>query len=108
MQDIATTQDGGVSNLAVGTFVGDGTACDVTCGFKPRYVKLVNLTDRIVDEKFYDMGATQGLHTVAAGTMTLTTTTDIALKGGADAFRGFTVAAATNITGKTFHYIAFG
>lgn len=108
MQDIATTQDGGVSNLAVGTFVGDGTICHVITGFKPRYVKLINLTDRIIDEKTYDMGATQGLHTVAAGTMTLTTSSDITLLGGQDGQRGFDVAAATNINGKTFHYIAFG
>lgn len=108
MQDMATTQDGGVSNLAVGSFTGDGTIAEVTTGFKPRYVKLINLTDRIVDEKTFDMLATEGLHTVAAGTMTLTTSSDITLFGGQDGFRGFKVAAATNITGKKFHYIAFG
>lgn len=108
MQDTATTQDGGVSNLAVGSFTGDGTEVEVVTGFKPRYVKLINLTDRIVDEKTYDMAANEGLHTVAAGTMTRTTSSDITLGGGQGGFRGFKVAAATNITGKSFHYIAFG
>ena len=104
----ANTQDGGVSNLAVGTFTGDGTAVEVNCGFKPRYVKLINLTDRIIDEKTFDMTDAQTLHTSADGTMTLVTTSQITLEGGQDEFRGFTIAAATNINAKVFHFIAFG
>lgn len=108
MDVTATTQDGGVSNLAVGTWTGDGTAVTVNCGFKPRYVKLINLTDRILDEKTYDMTDAQTLHTAVDGAMTLVTTSQITFEGGQDDFRGFTVAAATNINAKVFHFIAFG
>lgn len=109
MDVIAQTNDGGVSNLAVVTWTGDGTVANINCGFKPRYVKVLNLTDRIEDEKFYEMTDAQGLHRVAAGTATLTTSSDIVLHGAEDSdFRGFAVAAATNITGKVFHAIAHG
>src|SRR5690606_11933254 len=68
MDVIAESQDGGVSNLAIGEFVGDGTITHVTTGFLPRYIKLVNLTERITFEWYRGMAATHTLKTVAAGT----------------------------------------
>jgi 3'-phosphoadenosine 5'-phosphosulfate (PAPS) 3'-phosphatase len=106
--DIATTQDGGVSNLAVGSFTGAGEAVSVTTGFKPRYIKLINLTDRIVHEWTYDMAATHTLNTAADGTMTDNTGSHLVAKGGQDDFRGFLVAAAAAVNAKLYHYIAFG
>ena len=109
MDVIAQTQDGGVSNLAVGTYTADGTAVDVNCGFKPRYVHLLNLTDRISDEKFFEMLDTQTLMTVAAGTRTLETGSRLVLRDGIeDDFRGFTAAAAASLNGKVYHFVAFG
>ena len=108
MLDQATTQDGGVSNLACGSYTGDGTVCTVTCGFLPRYVKLLNFTDRIVHEVFFDMADNAALKTAADGTMTKEDAAGILLQGGADGHRGFVVPAAININAKAFHYIAFG
>lgn len=107
--DAATNQSRGIANMAVGSFTGDGTLTAVNCGFRPRYVKLINLTDRIVSEITSDMAATQTLNTAAVGTMTLDTGSDIVLKGGpSDTYRGFEVSAATAIAAKAFHYIAYG
>jgi len=109
MDDIATTQDGGVSNLAVGSFTSDNTAVNVNTGFKPRYVKVINLTDKIVWEWTYDMAATHTLKTVAAGTITDDTTSAIVAHGGPDGdFRGFALSAAAAGNAKVIHYIAFG
>lgn len=109
MDVIAQTQDGGVSNLAVGTYTGDGTIVDVNCGFKPRYVHLLNLTDQISDEKFYGMTDAQVLRTAANGTRTLNTSSYIVLRDGIDDdFRGFSVAAAANVSAKVYHFVAFG
>jgi hypothetical protein len=109
MLDSASSQSAGIANCATGTFTGDGTICEVNLGFKPRYVKLINLTDRIVNEISDTMAATQTLKTVAAGTMTLDTDTDLLLVDGiSDDFRGFQVSAAVNIAAKVFHYIAIG
>lgn len=108
MQDIATTQDGGVSNLAVGSFTSDNTVVDITTGFKPRYVRVINLTDVITWEWTRDMAATHSLKQVAAGTQTDDTTSAIVPKGGQDDFRGFRLAAAAVGNNKVIHYIAFG
>lgn len=107
--DSATTQDGGVSNYAVGSFTGAGAVVDVTCGFKPRYVKLINLTDRTTYELTSDMAASHALKTIAAGTMT-DDTAGILLIGGTNTngYRGFQVPAAIAIAAKELHYIAIG
>lgn len=107
--DIPTTQDGGVSNHAVGSFTGAGEDVDINCGFVPRYVKFINLTDRTIHEWTYDMAATHTLKTVAAGTITDDTTSAIVVSNGIDGdFRGFTVPAAVAISAKVCHYIALG
>lgn len=105
--DLATTNDGGVSNCAVGSFTGTGADVEVTCGFKPRYVKLINITDRTVYEKTSDMVAANSLKQVAAGTLT-DDAAGILLKGSQDSYRGFFVPAAIAINAKVLHYIAFG
>lgn len=46
----------------------------ILTGFKPRYVRWVNLTDRVEIEWFEGMTANTSLKTAAAGTRTLETT----------------------------------
>lgn len=111
MDHIAKTQDGGVSNTAVTTFTGDGTALSLSLGFNPRYVQLVNLTDRTTYEWYMGMANGETIKTVAAGTRTLDTadaaiTPRGTISGGS--FRGCTVPAAVNITGKRFAVLAHG
>lgn len=105
--DLATTNDGGVSNMSVGSFTGAGADVEVTCGFLPRYIVLINLTDRTKYESSKDMAAGHSLKTVAAGTMT-DDTSGILFKGSSDAYRGFFVPAAIAINAKAMHYIAWG
>lgn len=65
--------------LAQGKVVYDATAITATdstrieTGFKPRYVRWVNLTDRVEVEWFEGMDANTCLKTIAAGTRTLET-----------------------------------
>ena len=66
--------------IVEGTVVFDGTAITTTdyfripCGFKPKYISFVNLTDRVGIEWYEGLTASQSLLTVAAGTRTLDTT----------------------------------
>lgn len=111
MDHIAKSQDGGVSNSAISTFTGDGTALAVNCGFEPRYIKLVNLTDRITYEHYFGMAQGETIKTVAAGTQTLDTedaaiTRHGTVSGGS--YRGFSVPADVNIAGKLFAIHAVG
>lgn len=107
--DIATSQDGGISNLAQGSFTGAGAAVDCVCGFKPRYVKVINLTDRTTYEITADMAAGKALKAVAAGTLT-EDTAGILLYGGDDdaGYRGFLIPAAIAISAKSLYWVAFG
>lgn len=84
------------------TWTGDGNAKTLTPGFKPKYLKLDNVTDRIADEKYKDMLATETLHTVAGGTRTLATSSYIVLNDDGTV----TIAAAANINAKVFHCVA--
>lgn len=94
----------GVNCFAVGKIVTDASAAaaaTVTLGFVPRYVRFVNLTDRITDEWFEGMAAASSLHTVAAGTLTLEATNGITVSGST-----FTLTATTMAASKTFYWEA--
>ena len=79
-QTITNGVDQSGSQYATGKIVYDATAIAtadytrVTLGFKPRYVKWVNLTDRTTIEWREGFGANECMKTVAAGTVTLDTT----------------------------------
>lgn len=95
----------GVTYLAIGQVVTDAGAAAATTfalPFKPRFVRFVNLTDRITDEWYEGMASASSLHTVAAGTMTLETTNGIAVSGST-----FTVTATTILASKSFFWEAY-
>lgn len=103
MQETATSQNMSVSNFATGTFTGDGTAIEVLCGFKPRHVKVVNVTDVEVWDKFESMTDAQSIKTVTAGTTTIDTASAIVLTE-----RGFTLLAAEFGSADVVHWAAWG
>ena len=122
-------QQGSVTNFASFFVTTDATAAVTTyfqCGFVPRYVKFVNLTDRIQDEFVKGMTDGYSLHTVAAGTVTYVTTGGITLETGATTAGalsvvtpdgslvldgsvpvvGFSVPAALMVASKSFAVLA--
>ena len=101
-------------SIARGSVVYDATAITaadstrVLTGFKPRYVRWVNLTDRVEVEWFEGMTANTCMKTAAAGTRTLETT-----NGGITVDdKGFRVlqnaTLAAILASKTCHYEARG
>lgn len=74
---MAITQTINASNPAVktafGKFLdsaGSPATASIECGFKPSYIKFVNLTDRISYEFFEGMTAAHSLKIIADGTAT--------------------------------------
>lgn len=107
--DTATSQDGGVSNLACGSFTGDGTITTVTLGFQPRRVELINVTDRISQVWQEGMAATTTLNTAADGVRTANTSSLLVPRtASADGYRGFSVAAAAAVNAKAYVWSAWG
>lgn len=95
------------------TVVYDATAIVATdytrfeCGFKPRKVKITNLTDRISIEWNSSFPANSWIKTVAAGTVTLDTTAAALLpyERGVDVLQA---AALVILASKTVHFEAWG
>jgi hypothetical protein len=98
---------GGVVNAASGVWASDAGVTGVpfifTCGFNPRYVAFLNVTDLIVDEWWDGMAANSSLHQVAAGTLTLAVTAAITIVD-----KGFMVDAAMVPASKTGYWRAQG
>lgn len=97
----ATSQSGGMANIATGSFTGAGAIVDVDLGFVPRYIKFVNVTDRITHEFIEGMAATTTLKAVAAGTLTADTTSALVVTDN-----GFTISAAAAIDAKACTWVA--
>ena len=97
----------GVLNRTVQAFTTDAVAAADTVfnfGFKPRLVQFVNLTDRITEEWFEGMAATNVLHTLAAGTRSIDTNSLIVV----NADNTVTVKAAAMIASKSFVMVVEG
>lgn len=96
-----------LNRLVVITHIDTGTvaARKFTVGFRPRYVKVVNETDRIQEEWFEGMADAEGLLQIAAGTKTLITTNGIT-----PAADGFTFGLNTTIyaTSKQYSILVMG
>lgn len=107
---VPTSQDGGISNLAQGTFTGDGAITNVTLGFVPRRVHLINCTDRIEQIWHESMTATHTLNRDAAGAGTDNTSSLILPMGdgATDTYRGFKIAAAAAVNAKKYVWTAWG
>lgn len=106
--DTATSQAQGVVNFATGSFTGAGAAVDVTCGFVPRRVHLINVTDRIQQIWQEGMAATTTLNIAANGDATADTGTLVEPTNSADAFRGFQIAAGAAVNAKAYVWSAWG
>lgn len=87
----------GIARGQTGTFTGDGGVATVNTGYRPKRVVLINLTDVVQWEKIDGMTDAQCMKTVAAGTLTVDTTSAIVLND-----RGFTVPGSVAINAKSF------
>lgn len=96
-----------VRNYAIGAFLDTGTvaATKITTGFRPRYVRVQNLTSRDSMEWWEGMTAAHGLKTVAAGTRTAVTSNGITV-----AADGFTIGLDTDVlvTSEQIYWTAVG
>lgn len=82
-----------------GVVTGGGADKKIVLGFKPAHVKIINITDRIVNEKADTMLADKALRTLADGTATF-------VDGVTLNSDGFTMLAAVAISAKELHYYA--
>ena len=89
----------GRANSAHGSFVSDDTLVEVTLGFQPRKVEMVNATTPTSLLKTASMAAAATFRQVAAGTGTVADAITITENG-------FTVTAAVAGDEQTWHFYA--
>ena len=103
----STQTEQSVRNVHVGRYFDDGTvaAFTITTGFKPRYVKVSNVTSGDQEEWFEGMTDDTAVKTVAAGTRTI-----LGSLGITPTTSGFTVGLDTDIhvTSEQLSWVAIG
>ncbi len=96
-----------VNNVAVGRYLTTGTAAafNITTGFKPRVVRVINVTARIENVWLEGMADASALHIIADGTRTLIVTLGITPLSN-----GFTVGfdLGVNVTSEQISWMAIG
>lgn len=97
----ASKNAAGIARSTTGAFTGDGTVTEVILGYRPKYIKVINITDRIVQEKLEGMADDTCLNIVAAGTATANTSSLVTIQDN-----GFTLAAAVAIDEKAIVWLA--
>jgi hypothetical protein len=100
-----------VRNVATGSYIESGSAAafTITTGFKPRYVKVVNVGGNCSEEWFEGMAAASAQKTVDSGSGT-TDISKITSNGITVSDSGFTVGLDTdiNVSTEQMHWIAMG
>ena len=96
-----------VRNIAVGRYLTDAAAAaiTITTGFRPRYVKVVNVTSGDMYEWFEGMTDASAIRTIAAGTRTI-----LATLGITDNENGFIIGLdlTVNVISEQLSWIAMG
>lgn len=78
--DVVSAAPAGIGNppnMATGTFVSDGNATSLVLGFMPRHIRVVDETNNIEWEKMQGSTPADCYKTVAAGTRTIDTGSNI-------------------------------
>lgn len=111
--DVVSAAPAGVGSyamLASGSFTSAGNAVSLTCGFNPRYVELVNVTDNTVWEKNQGMAPNTTIKNVA-GTQTMDTTSAVTFPADAglnEPGSSVLISATAAGTGKVWAWTVWG
>jgi hypothetical protein len=91
----------------MGTYTGNGAAQNISIGFIPDYVRIVNITAPAVDEWFSGMTAGTSVTTTGAAAIRAAPNGITAFAGTAGlAGQGFTVGAGLSTGAYVYRYVA--
>lgn len=111
--DVVSAAPAGVGSqaqLATGSFTSAGNAVSLVCGFNPRYVELVNVTDNTTWEKMQGMAPANSIKNVA-GTMTQDATSAVTFPADAglnEPGSSVLISAIAAGTGKVWAWSVWG
>lgn len=97
-------------SISTGTATGTGSAINVSCGFTPKRVEIINETDPGYYVWTDTMADAEMQKTIGAGTTTFETTGGIsAYAGTSSAAKGFTIGTDSDLNGASdvIHWTAW-
>lgn len=101
-----------IVNLVTGKLTSDAGAAaafTISVGFTPRHVKLVNITDVLIDEWHDGMAANTALHQVGStGVVTSATGITVNLPANDGSGNSVTFGSGLMLASKTYHYLIEG
>lgn len=95
--------------IFTGTTTGTGSAINISTGFTPAYVRVVNLVNGTAMEWWYGFASAQSLKTLSTGAVSNAVVNGVsAYAGSSTAAKGFTIGADANLnaSGQPLYYIA--
>ena len=100
-----------VPNIVTGSYTGNAAAQNISLGFVPDYIRVVNITDGTISwEWFSGMAAASAFQTANHDTaqQSVISSNGITAYEGSDAgdTKGFTVGTALSTDTKVFRYVA--
>jgi len=109
-----------MNDFAVGSVAGTGAAINVSVGFQPRYIRVVNTAKNVVVEYIDGIGAGKGIKdqdqavaeggsaSYTVGPQFISSNGITKYAGSSSAPEGFTIGADTdlNVSGDTLYYVA--
>lgn len=94
------------NNIRISTFTGTGAAINVSCGFIPDYVRILNVTDGDITHEWF-RGMTDGTGVDTALAVAGNADNDISEYAGDSTHSpGFTVGTDASENAKVYRYIA--
>jgi hypothetical protein len=95
-------------NLRIGTYTGNAAAQNISLGFVPDWVRIVNVTDGTNETEWFNgMAAASGISVVTTAGPVLDTTNQVtAFAGDTSNAAGFTVGTDLSVNTKVYRYVA--
>lgn len=94
-----------IPSTVVGTFTGTGAALNVVLGFKPDYVRVVNVTDRDITHEWFRGIMADGTSVDTAAAVATNADNGISALAGT-AGEGFVAGTDISENGKVYGYLA--
>jgi hypothetical protein len=94
-----------IPNTVVGTFTGTGAAINVVIGFKPDYIRIINVTDRDISHEWFRDIMADGTSVDDGAALATNAADGISAYAGTTG-EGFTVGTDISESGKVYGYVA--
>lgn len=93
--------------VKVGKFTGNGAVQNISIGFIPAYVRIVNITDADITHEWFSDGSAAGTSIDTAAAVAANAADGVtAYAGSATAAPGFTVGTDISENAKVYGYVA--